>query len=73
MKRTSWRMKFIQSLILTGAFAATTNACLHRPIEQVDPRRTSTVSGALPQTRIDKVDILLVIDDSTSMADKQAI
>ncbi|MEM9693209.1 MAG: hypothetical protein AAGA56_11735 [Myxococcota bacterium] len=47
--------------------------CLDRPIEPVDPRTTSTFVETLSQSAVDKIDILLVIDNSGSMADKQTI
>jgi hypothetical protein len=47
--------------------------CLDRPLETVEPRNTTTVVELLPQSRVDKIDLLLAIDNSTSMADKQEI
>ncbi|MBI4704894.1 MAG: hypothetical protein HY744_27635 [Deltaproteobacteria bacterium] len=47
-------------------------ACLSRPIEPVEPHTTSTITEQLSNQRVDKIDLLLVIDDSGSMADKQA-
>jgi hypothetical protein len=47
--------------------------CLDRPIEVVEPRNTTTVVELLPQSRVDKIDLLLAIDNSRSMADKQEI
>ena len=50
-----------------------TPACLSRPIEPIEPRRTSTLVEKFSQTKVDKIDIVLSIDDSGSMADKQVI
>jgi hypothetical protein len=47
--------------------------CLDRPIGRLDPHPTTTVQEKLPRGRIDKIDLLLMIDNSGSMADKQAI
>ncbi|MEO7592394.1 MAG: hypothetical protein ABI134_14355, partial [Byssovorax sp.] len=47
--------------------------CLNRPLEPNEPRITSTVQERLPQSKINKIDLLLVIDNSASMGDKQAI
>jgi hypothetical protein len=47
--------------------------CLDRPIDQIDPRTTSTNVQRLTQSSVDKIDVLLVIDNSGSMADKQQI
>jgi hypothetical protein len=47
--------------------------CLDRPIERVEPRTTATVVERLTQSSVDKIDIVLAIDNSRSMADKQNI
>lgn len=47
--------------------------CLNRPLEPNEPRITSTVQEKLPQSKIKKIDLLLMIDNSASMGDKQAI
>ncbi|MFO0757558.1 MAG: hypothetical protein U0359_13765 [Byssovorax sp.] len=47
--------------------------CLNRPIEPIDSKSTHTYSDKLPQSRVEKIDLLLMIDNSGSMADKQAI
>ncbi|MBW2529205.1 MAG: hypothetical protein JRI23_33825 [Deltaproteobacteria bacterium] len=66
-----------------AALAATTSlavvlsvsqpACLSRPLEPIEPRTTSTLVERYTQSRVDKIDLLLAIDDSGSMADKQSI
>src|SRR5262245_53223701 len=59
---------------LVGIVAlAAASACLSRPLEPIDPALTLSISDTLPQSRIDKIDILLAIDNSGSMADKQDI
>ena len=47
--------------------------CLSRPVEPVEPRTTSTVIERLTQSSVDKIDLVLGIDNSRSMADKQQI
>ncbi len=47
--------------------------CLNRPVEPIEPRTTSTIIERLVQSSVDKIDILLAIDNSRSMADKQQI
>ncbi len=47
--------------------------CLDRPIEPIEPRTTSTIVERLTQSSVDKIDLLLALDNSRSMADKQAI
>jgi hypothetical protein len=49
------------------------SGCLDRPIEPVEPRTTSVIVEKLTQSKVDKIDLLLAIDNSRSMADKQAI
>ncbi len=62
---------------MTAALIATTAAvapgCLDRPLEPVEPRTTSTIVDKLTQSSVDKIDLLIVIDNSRSMADKQEI
>jgi len=59
--------------MLLTALGMATPACLSRPIETVEPHTTTTVNLTLPQSRVDKIDLLLVVDDSGSMGDKQQI
>jgi len=47
--------------------------CLNRPIDPLKPKTTSVVVERLAQNGVDKIDLLLAIDNSISMADKQAI
>ena len=47
--------------------------CLTRPIEPVNPVLTTTTVERLTQSGVDKIDLLFAIDNSSSMADKQAI
>jgi hypothetical protein len=55
------------------ALAAAAPACLSRPVERIEPRTTSTVIERLTQSAVDKIDLLLAIDNSASMLDKQQI
>jgi hypothetical protein len=48
-------------------------SCLDRPIEPVEPRTTSVIVERLTQSAVNKIDILLMIDNSRSMQDKQDI
>lgn len=52
----------------SGAFG-----CLNRPVEPVEPRTTTTIVERLTQSSVDKIDLVLAIDNSRSMADKQAV
>ena len=57
------------SLVLAGA----ASGCLNRPIEPLEPRSTSTVIDRVSNSEVDKIDLLLMIDSSGSMADKQQV
>lgn len=62
----------LMSTLVIGV-AASSGGCLNRPIEPVEPRTTSTIVERITQTGVDKIDIVLAIDNSSSMDDKQAI
>jgi hypothetical protein len=53
--------------------AGSVGGCLNRPIQPNDPKRTSTIVEPFTQSAVDKIDLLLMIDNSRSMADKQLI
>ncbi len=59
--------------LLTLGLGAASSGCLNRPIDRLEPRTTSTVVERLTQSAVDKIDLLLAIDNSISMADKQQI
>jgi hypothetical protein len=79
-KATRWRSlmpKWARSAVMTtmvgGVVLAGAPGCLDRPLEVVEPRTTTTIIERLTQSSVDKIDLLLVIDNSRSMADKQEI
>jgi hypothetical protein len=49
------------------------SGCLERPVRPVGPRSTAVISEKLTQSSVDKIDLILAIDNSRSMADKQQI
>jgi hypothetical protein len=59
------------SLAIAGLGAV--SGCLTRPIEPINPLTTSVVVEQLTQSGVNKIDLVLVVDNSASMADKQAI
>lgn len=59
------------TLLVAGVTGA--SGCLERPLEPVGPRSTAVISEKLTQSAVDKIDLLLSIDNSRSMADKQQI
>ena len=70
MKRLT-RITTTLTLLCGGGFIAP--ACLSRPLEPIEHKSSVVITEALTQSKVDKIDILLAIDDSGSMADKQAI
>ncbi|MFT3773730.1 MAG: hypothetical protein QM820_50805 [Minicystis sp.] len=65
----------VQLTAATLAIAGTgaVSGCLTRPLQGADTRTTSTVVTRLQESAVDKIDLLLMIDNSRSMADKQQI
>jgi hypothetical protein len=67
---------------LPGVFAAasavivsgiTVVGCLDRPIGLPEPHLTTTIAELVPNSGVSKIDLILGIDNSISMADKQDI
>jgi hypothetical protein len=53
--------------------AAVTAGCLNRPVAPAVPKTSNVYVDEIRQTAVDKIDLLFMIDNSISMADKQAI
>jgi hypothetical protein len=64
--------QLVLGTILVGGLAGA-SGCLERPVKAVGPRSTAVISEKLTQSSVDKIDLLLDIDNSRSMADKQQI
>jgi urease alpha subunit len=47
--------------------------CLRRDVSAEQPTTKISYETVVPQPAIDKIDLLLVVDDSSSMGDKQKI
>ncbi|HVY45847.1 MAG TPA: hypothetical protein VHB21_08210 [Minicystis sp.] len=60
-------------LVACGLVLALPAGCLDRPIAPVEPEITAVLVQGLPSTAIKRIDLLLAIDNSQSMADKQDI
>lgn len=56
----------------TLLICAASAACLTRPVAMSEPTTKSTFTEARKQQAVDKIDLLLAIDNSASMKDKQA-
>jgi hypothetical protein len=50
-----------------------TSGCLDRPVAKQTPTTTNVFVRTLPHREVDKLDLLFMIDNSMSMADKQEI
>lgn len=56
-----------------GIAASLTAGCLQRPVKKQDPLTNNVYVDQIRQTAVDKIDLLFMIDNSISMADKQLI
>ncbi len=56
-------------LLIAVGFAA----CLNRPVVEVSPATSNVFVDQAVQGGIDKIDLLFMVDNSASMADKQEI
>ena len=59
--------------ILGTVVVATSAGCIDKPVGPVDPCTNVVITEKLQQSSIDKIDLVLTIDNSRSMADKQQI
>ncbi|MCC6214533.1 MAG: hypothetical protein IT376_06665 [Polyangiaceae bacterium] len=48
-------------------------ACLDRPVVGSSPKTTNVIVEQIPRSEVPRLDLLLVVDNSISMADKQAL
>ncbi|MES1173175.1 MAG: hypothetical protein ABUL62_02510 [Myxococcales bacterium] len=60
-------------LAASAAVASTTIACLDRPIVPTQPTTTNQFVDQIVQSSVNKIDLLFMVDNSASMADKQDI
>ena len=61
------------ALFAAPSVALAASSCLDRPIDRATPRTTSTVVERITLSGVPKLDVLLVVDGSGSMADKQEV
>ena len=71
MSRSPWGRKVATASVIAGALVGF--GCLSRPIAEVQPEVLPTFISKINLKGVDKVDLLFAIDNSASMADKQAI
>ena len=60
-------------LVRIGVASTLFSACLDRPVSPAEPRTSNLYVGMARQKAVDKIDLLLMIDNSMSMRDKQEI
>jgi hypothetical protein len=74
-KRSAWTLlrAGLAGLAVTVGGAALTAGCLDRPVAPAVPKTSNVYVDEIRQTAVDKIDLLFMIDNSISMADKQAI
>lgn len=66
------RVHLASGVVLTAA-AVLTQGCLQREVKKQNPNTSNVFVEQIANTAIDKIDLLFVIDNSVSMADKQEI
>lgn len=69
---TSMKNALRAAFVLVGA-AALGAGCLERPVKPLEPNTSNVFVKAVPTSRIDKIDLLFMIDNSVSMGDKQEL
>jgi hypothetical protein len=72
--RSSLRSRWIPQALATALLAlGSTTGCLDRPVGLQTPTTTNLYVKTVPHRELDKLDLLFMIDNSMSMADKQEI
>jgi hypothetical protein len=70
---TRWLRSVGAGVLATAASLALAAGCLQRPVQPQDPNTSNLFVDQIVQTAVDKIDLLFMIDNSRSMADKQKI
>src|SRR5687767_12956866 len=66
-------MSASRTSIVAMALLASASACIVREVSTEQPTTKLSFETRLPQPGIDKLDLVVVVDNSTSMRDKQVI
>ena len=74
-KRSAWTLlrAGVAGLGVALGGAAVTAGCLDRPVTPATPKTSNVYVDEIRQTAVDKIDLLFMIDNSISMAEKQEI
>jgi hypothetical protein len=68
-----WVRAGLTGVFVAGAAAGAGSGCLDRELAEPVPRTSNVFVDQIRQTAVDKIDLLFVVDNSVSMADKQQI
>src|SRR5579871_2972050 len=73
-RAATFRLTTVASLSIVAAGLGA-SACLNRPLcdEDCRPRTTNIFVDQIQQKSVDKIDLLFMVDNSISMADKQQV
>jgi hypothetical protein len=71
--KTSLARSILLAIGMCTGVTVAASACLDRPLAPQQPVTSRQSVKVLPNNRIDKIDLLFMIDSSSSMADKQKI
>lgn len=66
-------IKRVGKLVVVGGVVTLGVGCLSRPVSKQEPTTKVSFTTTVKQAAVDKIDLLLGIDNSRSMGDKQAI
>ncbi len=67
-----WTRAFVATVVAASA-CVVMPACIRRPVSEQEPTTKISFDTVVPQPAIEKIDLLLMVDNSASMADKQKI
>src|SRR5258706_5135784 len=65
------RIAFVGAMALACSFTAA--SCLDRPVVPASPKVSARFETKARQDKVSKIDLLFMIDNSSSMSDKQTI
>ncbi len=63
----------VATLAAASAIVALATGCLDRDVVKASPKTSNVFVSQIIQTSVDKIDLLFMVDNSASMADKQEI
>jgi len=72
-RRWRQRLAALSGSLLAAGVALATSGCLQRPVVEQEPVTSNVFVTQVPFSKIDAIDLLFVVDNSVSMADKQVL